>query len=155
MLSPEEKKEIDEELSHSPTKRTACVEALKIVQRHRDGWVNDEALREVAVYLDMTVAELDNVATFYNLIYREPVGRHIILICDSVSCWITGYETILDHLSKKLGITLGETTDDKKFTLLPIPCLGICDHAPAMIIDTDTHVDLTPEKVNEILDSYE
>lgn len=155
MLSPEEKKEIDAELAHSPTKRAVCIEALKIVQRHRDGWVSDDALRDVAEYLDMSVADLDNVATFYSLIFRHPVGRHVILICDSVSCWITGYESLLDHLTKKLGIQLGETTEDYRFTLLPIPCLGICDHAPAMIVGTDTHVDLTPEKIDRILASYE
>ena len=155
MLSPEEKKEIDAELAHVPTKRAACIEALKIVQRHRDGWIDDEALADVAAYLEMSPAALDNVATFYSLIFRQPVGRHVILICDSVSCWITGYESLLSHQSKTLGIGLGETTDDKRFTLLPIPCLGTCDHAPAMIVDTDTHRDLTPEKIDEILAQYE
>lgn len=155
MLSPEEKKEIDAELAHVPTRRAACIEALKIVQRHRDGWVDDEALADVAAYLEMSPAALDNVATFYSLIFRQPVGRHVILICDSVSCWITGYESLLSHLSQTLGIGLGETTDDKRFTLLPIPCLGTCDHAPAMIVDTDTHRDLTPEKIDEILAQYE
>jgi len=155
MLSPEEKKEIDAELEHSPTKRAVCIEALKIVQRHRDGWISDSSLRDVAEYLDMTPAELDNVATFYSLIFRRPVGRNVILVCDSVSCWITGYESILDHLSKRLGIKLGETTSDKKFTLLSIPCLGICDHAPAMMIGTETYVDLTPDRIDEILESFE
>jgi NADH-quinone oxidoreductase subunit E len=155
MLSPEEKKEIDAELAHAPQKRSACIEGLKIIQRHRGGWVSDDALRDVAEYLDMSVADLESVATFYSLIFRKPVGRHVILICDSISCWITGYLTIVEYISEKLGIRIGETTEDNKYTLLTIPCLGACDHAPVMIIDTDTHRDLTPEKVDKILESYE
>ncbi|MBD3401433.1 NADH-quinone oxidoreductase subunit NuoE [candidate division GN15 bacterium] len=155
MLSQEEKAEIDKELSHVPTKQAACLGALKIVQAHRDGWVTDEGLLDVAEYLDMSPDELDSVATFYNLIFRRPVGRHKIFICDSVSCWITGYKEILEHLHKQLGIRPGETTPDNKFTLLPIPCLGICDHAPAFIIDETTYVDLTPDKVEDILKEYD
>ena len=93
----------------SPTiRRKSAVgpEALKIVQKHR-GWVSDESLRDVAELLDLPVAELESVATFYNLIYRKPVGRHVILICDSVSCWIMGYERLREHLTARLGITLG------------------------------------------------
>ncbi len=138
-----------------PTAQAASIEALKIVQRHRGGWVSDEALKDVAAYLKLSPAALDNVATFYSLIFRKPVGRHVILICDSVSCWLMGYETLLAHLSKKLEIQPGETTADRRFTLLTIPCLGTCDHAPALIIDTDTHRDLTPEKLDRILERYE
>ncbi len=155
MLSPEEKDAIDKELSHVPTRQAASIEALKVVQRHRGGWVNDEALGDVAAYLELAPATLDNVATFYNLIFRKPVGRHVILMCDSVSCWIMGFETLLEHLSKTLGIGLGETTEDRRFTLLPIPCLGTCDHAPALIIDEDTYRDLTPAKLDEVLKKYE
>lgn len=155
MLSPEEKREIDAELHQVPTKQAASLEALKIVQRCRGGWVSDDALHDVAEYLELSPATLDNVATFYNLIYRRPVGRHVILLCDSVSCWLTGYLAVLDHLSQRLGIRYGQTTTDKKFTLLPVPCLGICDHAPAMLIGSETYVDLTPSRVDEILAQYE
>jgi NADH-quinone oxidoreductase subunit E len=151
MLSEEEKKEIEEELSHSPTKQAVLIEALKVVQRHRR-WVSDDSLKELAEYLEMSTGELDSVATFYNLIFRREVGEHVILICDSVSCWIMGYDTVLDHLRKKLGIGLGETSKDGKFTLLTIPCLGVCEKAPAMIVDRETYGDLTPERIDQIID---
>jgi NADH-quinone oxidoreductase subunit E len=150
MLSQEEKQEIDAELEQYPNKRAACVDALKIVQRHH-GWISDESLREVAQYLEMTPDELDNVATFYNLIFRKPVGRHVILACDSISCWIMGAEGLRRRLGERLGVGLGETTADGRFTLLPIVCLGTCDHAPAMMIDNDLYRDIDPEKLDEIL----
>jgi len=153
MLSEEEKKEIDAEARHYDYKRAACVDALKVVQRHRR-WVSDESLRDVAEYLEMTPDELDNVATFYNLIFRKPVGKHVILVCDSVSCWIMGYERVRRRLSERLGIGLGATTADERFTLLPIVCLGACDHAPAMMINDDLCRDVDPEKLDAILAKY-
>jgi NADH-quinone oxidoreductase subunit E len=152
-LTEEEIREIEEHAHAYAQKRGACVEALKIVQR-RQGWVSDESLREVADLLDMTPDELDGVATFYSLIFREPVGRHIILMCDSVVCWIMGYEDLLAHLESALGIGLGETTDDGRFTLLPVACLGACDHAPALMIDEKLYTDLTPEALDEIIARY-
>jgi NADH-quinone oxidoreductase subunit E len=153
-LTKEEIQEIKKKMRSYPQKRGACVEALRIVQRH-DGWVSDRHLREVATLLEMTPDELDGVATFYSLIFREPVGRHVILVCDSVVCWIMGYENLLEHLKSVLGIDLGETTGDGRFTLLPVSCLGACDHAPALMIDEDLHTDLTAEKLDEILAKYE
>ena len=153
MLTTEEKKEIEAEFPCYEQKRAVCVEALKIVQRHR-GWVSDEVLIAVAEFLEMTPAELDAVATFYNLIFRKPVGKHVILVCDSVSCWIMGYERILQHLQERLGIVLGETTADGVFTLLPIVCLGACDQAPAMMIDDELYGNLDPAKIDEILANY-
>ena len=153
MLTAEEKKEIEAEFPRYEQKRAVCVEALKVVQRHR-GWVSDEALIAVAEFLEMTPAELDGVATFYNLIFRKPVGKHIILVCDSVSCWIMGYERILQHLQDRLGIVLGETTADGLFTLLPIVCLGACDQAPAMMIDDELYGNLDEEKIDEILTNF-
>ncbi|MEN6493257.1 MAG: NADH-quinone oxidoreductase subunit NuoE [Thermoguttaceae bacterium] len=153
MLTDDEKHEIDEEASRYLTRDAAAPEALKIVQR-RTGWISDETLNSIARYLEMTPAELDGIATFYNLIYREPVGRHVILICDSVSCWVMGYETMREHLYRRLGIQLGETTADGRFTLIPMACLGACDHAPAMMIDNDFHGDLTPEKIDAVLARY-
>ena len=154
MLTEDEKKEIDEHLKDYPTKRAACIEALKVVQRNKR-WISDESLKDIADYLDMTVDELDSVATFYSLVFRKPVGRHVILLCDSISCWIVGYLKLYEYLQKKLGISFGETTEDDRYTLLPIPCLGTCDHAPALMIDNDLHRDLSPEKLDAILDSYE
>jgi NADH-quinone oxidoreductase subunit E len=154
MLSSDETKEIEHELEHYEEAHAASIEALKIVQRHR-GWVSDESIRDIAGVLGMSVEELDGVATFYNLIYRRPVGRHVIHICDSVSCWLTGYEDQLEHLRDRLGIGLGETTADERFTLLPIVCLGACERAPAMMVDGRLHTDLTPERIDGILERYE
>jgi NADH-quinone oxidoreductase subunit E len=154
MLSEGEKKEIEAEVRQYDQRHAACVEALKIVQQHH-GWVSDENLQDLARLLKMTPAELDTVATFYSLIFRRSVGRHVILICDSITCWIMGYQDLRAHLASRLGIHLGETTQDGRFTLLPIPCLGTCDHAPAMMIDEDLHQDLTPAKIDHILAGYE
>jgi NADH-quinone oxidoreductase subunit E len=153
MLTAEEKNEIEAEFPRYEQKRAVSVEALKIVQQHR-GWVSDEALVAVAEFLEMTPAELDAVATFYNLIFRKPVGKHVILVCNSVTCWIMGYEDILGHLKQRLGIELGETTADGLFTLLPIVCLGACDQAPAMMVDDTLYGNLDPAKIDEILANY-
>jgi NADH-quinone oxidoreductase subunit E len=150
MLTEREKKEIEAELRHYGHKRAGCVDALKIVQRHR-GWVSDDALSDLAAELDMTPAELDNVGTFYNLIFRKPVGEHVILLCNTISCWIVGQE-VYEHLKNRLGIDWGRTSADKKFTLLPVPCLGACDRAPAMMIDEELYGDLTPDKVDEVIE---
>jgi NADH-quinone oxidoreductase subunit E len=154
MLNEKETQEINSELAHCATKASASVEALNIVQRHR-GWVSDEAVKGVAAMLDMTPDELDAVATFYSFIFRKPVGRHVILICDSISCWVMGYHPLLDRLETRLGITFGGTTEDKRFTLLPISCLGACDRAPAFMVDDDLYGPVSPEMMDEILRKYE
>lgn len=153
MLTAEEKREIEEELEHYADKRAACVEAMKIVQKHR-GYVSDESINDLAELLGMTLEALDSVATFYNLIFRKPVGRHVVLVCDSVSCWIMGYDRVREHLTARLGIELGGTTPDGQFTLLPVPCLGACDHAPAMMIDSELYGGLTDGRIDEILEKY-
>jgi NADH-quinone oxidoreductase subunit E len=154
MLSDEERKEIELEMEHyGGDRRAASLEAMKIVQHHR-GWVSDEALRDISGYLGPSMADLDGVATFYNLIFRKPVGRHVIFVCNSVSCWIMGYESVRDYLASLLGIKLGQTTSDGRFTLLPIVCLGACDRGPAMMVDEDLHGNLTLEKIGGILEQY-
>jgi len=154
MLTEEIKKEILEYVNQARgRKQSACIDALAIVQRYK-GWVSDDILREIADFLDLTPEELDSVATFYNRIFRKPVGRHVILLCDSVSCWILGHDSLVNHLQARLGIRLGDTTEDGRFTLLPVHCLGACDLAPAMMVDDDLHGDLNPGKVNEILETY-
>lgn len=153
MLTAEEIAQIDHEISIVPIKKAACIEALKVVQQQR-GWVSDDTLKAVAEYMEMSPAELDSVATFYNLIFRQPVGRHVILVCDSISCWVMGYETIKEYLMRKLGIQYGQTTADGRFTLLPNVCLGTCDRAPALMIGNDLYQDLSTEKLDEILENY-
>jgi len=145
--------EIREEIKQYPYPAVACIDALKIVQNHR-GWVSDESIKDIAQVLGLSNEEVDSVATFYSRIYRKPVGRNVILICDSVSCMIMGFESLYGYLSKKLGISWGETTSDGQFTLLPISCLGDCDNAPAMMINADHFNRLTVEKIDELLDRY-
>jgi len=152
-LDEQVKQEIETYVNRSLSRQAACIEALMLVQKHY-GWVSNESLREIAEYLDMTTAELEAVATFYNHIYRRPVGRHVILVCDSVSCWIMGYEGVRDHLSARLGIGVGETTPDGRFTILPIQCLGACDKAPAMMIHGKLYTNLNPELIDGILQSH-
>lgn len=154
MLSENEIAEIRHEMAHYEDPRAASIEALKVVQKYR-GWVDDDALKSAAALLGMSADQLDSVATFYNLIYRRPVGRHVIKVCDSVSCHIMGYDRLRERLEQRLGIHYGQTTADKRFTLLPIPCLGTCDRAPAMLVGDDLHRDLEDaSKVDAILERY-
>ena len=153
MLTTEEIHEIESEAARYPKREAVSIDALKIVQKHR-GWVSDESLRDIAQHIGMSPTDLDSISTFYNLIYRRPVGRHVISVCDSVSCWIMGCEQMREHLQRRLGIGLGETTTDDRFTLLPTVCLGCCDRAPAMMIDGDLHTGLDPLKIDTELEKY-
>lgn len=156
MLSAEELKEIDHELAHYEQPSAATIEALKIVQKHR-GWVSDEAVKAIAEKLKTSAADVDSVATFYNLIFRRPVGRHVIFVCDSVSCYVMGHDGLRAKLEKRLGIKYGQTTPDNRFTLLPICCLGTCDRAPAMLIDQTLHRDLETldeQTLDDLLAAY-
>ncbi len=153
LLTEQERQEIEAEAGHYPRRQALCIDALKILQRHR-GHVSDEGVRDIADLLGMTPAEVDGVATFYNLIFRKPVGRHVILICDSVSCWIMGCNRVRDRLCRMLGVSIGETTPDGRFTVLPVVCLGACDHAPVLMVDDDLHQDLDPEKLDGVLEGY-
>ena len=128
-----------------------AIEALKIVLSCR-GWVSDTSIKEIANYLEMSSEELDSIATFYNLIFRRPVGENVILFCDSVSCWIRGCAKLEKHINNTLGITRGQTTADDKFTLVPVPCLGACDKAPVMMVGDSLHENLTEESINRILE---
>ncbi len=153
MLSAIEIEQITHEMQQVPIKKAACIEALKIIQGQRR-WVSDESVADIAAILEMSAAEVDSVATFYNLIFRRPVGRHVILLCDSISCYVMGYTEIKQQLMELLQISYGQTTPDERFTLLPNACLGTCDHAPAMIIDNDLYRDLTTASLSQILDQY-
>ena len=153
VLSPEEVGEIEAEISHLPDRQSAAIDALMIVQKHR-GWVSDESLSAIANLIGMSTAELDGVATFYNLIYRQPVGRHVISMCDSVSCYVMGADRLAKDLEAKLGIRFGETTPDERFTLLPIVCLGACDKAPTMQIDEDLIENVSADRLDEIFEKY-
>lgn len=154
VLSEEERSDIEAEIAHLPDRQSAAIDALRIVQGYR-GWVSDESVAAIADLLGMSPVAIDSIATFYNLIYRKPVGRNVVMVCDSVSCFIMGANNIKQALIEKLGIEPGQTTEDDRFTLLPIVCLGACDHAPAIMINEDLVYDVSPENLDEILKAYE
>ena len=153
ILTAEEIAAIHEFMHHYPHARAASLDSLKIVQK-RNGWVDDAQVNAIANMLDIPVTDLDGVATFFNRIYRQPVGRHVILICDSVACYLTGYEALSTALRSELGIEYGQTTADGRFTLLPICCLGNCDKGPAVLIDEDTYGPVQPDEVAQLLELY-
>ncbi|MGJ0483322.1 MAG: NADH-quinone oxidoreductase subunit NuoE [Methylomicrobium sp.] len=149
-LSPAEINEINAEMSHYADKSAVSIEALKIVQKHR-GWISDESLIAIAEFLGTAPAQLEGVATFYNLIYRRPVGKTVIHVCDSVSCWMLGSERLSDKLCRHLNVKPGEMSQDGEYTVLPIVCLGACDHAPVAMVNGELRPDLTENIVQELL----
>jgi len=152
-LSDDERREIEAALPHYPDRRAAAATAMRLVQRRRR-WLSDEILADLGGYLGMSVEDLDSLATFANMLFRRPVGRHIVLVCDSFACWSLGYAELRAAIQKQLGVGLGETTTDDRFTLLPIVCLGACDRGPALIVDADLHGPVAPAEVGAILEAY-
>lgn len=144
---------IEHETHHYEDSRAASIEALKMVQKHH-GWVPDDAIGYIAGILNIPATDVEGVATFYSQIFRQEVGRHIIRVCDSMVCYIGGHDSVLDAIIKKIGVGLGQTTEDSRYTLLPVCCLGNCDKAPAIMIDDDTYGNLTVENVGAILEAY-
>lgn len=151
MLPEELKASLEKKISLVEHPRELVVDVMLELQDHY-GFLSDEALEEAAVLLGMTPLEMEELATFYTFIFREPVGKYVIHVCDSIICWMDGYESIRDHLSQKLGIKMGETTSDGLFTLLPVCCIGYCDRSPAVLINRKVYGPLTPEKLDNILE---
>jgi NADH-quinone oxidoreductase subunit E len=152
-LSPQELTDMEHAKSHYPDPRAASIDALKIVQATH-GWVPDGAIAAIADVLGIPAADVEGVATFYSQIFRVPVGRHIMRLCDSMTCYVNGHEDVLAAITDKLGIGYGETTADGRFTLLPVCCLGNCDKGSTMMIDDDTHGGLIPENIPSLLEQY-
>ena len=148
-LNEHEEAAIAAEIHHYPQPQAATIEALKIVQQQQ-GWVSDGKLKAIAQRLQMSPDEVDSVATFYNKIYRQPVGRTVISLCDSVSCWIMGYQGLAQALTKEFNTALGETTPDGALTLLPTPCLGACDQAPVAMVGDQLVHQLTPASLIQL-----
>jgi NADH-quinone oxidoreductase subunit E len=152
-LSDEERRTLDALVAHYPDRRAAAGTVLKAVQDRRR-WLSDEAMADVGEYLGMSVEELDSLATFGNMLFRRPVGRHVVLVCDSFACWSLGYAELREAVEQALGVGMGETTPDDRFTLLPIVCLGACDRGPALMVDADLHGPVAPGDVVGILARY-
>jgi NADH-quinone oxidoreductase subunit E len=149
-LSAAERADILAHIAPAQERRAACTDVLRYVQARRR-YIDDAMLGEIAGLLDMSTAELDEVATFYNLIFRRPVGETVLFLCNSVTCWMLGQPALQAHLQRRLGIAPGETTADGRLTLLPIVCLGHCDHAPAMLLGEALHGDLDGDRLDELL----
>ena len=129
--------EIDQLLSHYPQPQGAAIDALTVVQKYR-GWVSDHALKQLAEHMSMPVAELESVATFYNLIFRREVGKTLLHPCNGLSCQLLGYKSIQRQLRKEINIDEGETSANGSMTLISLPCLGACDKAPVMLLREST-----------------
>jgi NADH-quinone oxidoreductase subunit E len=158
LISAESRARIDAWLERFPPERkqSAVLPALHIVQEQNGGWVSRELLDAVASYLEIPPVLVYEVGTFYSMIELEPVGRNMVAVCTNLSCMLCGSETIVEHVEKKLGIRLGETTADGRITLkLEEECLAACAGGPMMTVNGHYHENLTPAKVDEILDALE
>ncbi|MGA7877518.1 MAG: NADH-quinone oxidoreductase subunit NuoE [Desulfoferrobacter sp.] len=150
MLPEEIREQFVKEIAQVENPREKAIDVMYAIQRNF-GYMSDEAMIEAAELLSMSPVELEEIATFYNFILREPAGRHVIRVCDSAMCWLDGYQSILDYLRSRLKVEMGGTTDDGLFTLLPVCCIGYCDRAPAMMINRTVYGYLTTEKIDRIL----
>ena len=152
-LSQAERDAILHETHHYEDPRAASIEALKIVQQAR-GWVPDGAIHAIGAELGIPASDVEGVATFYSQIFRQPVGRHIIRVCDSMVCYINGHEQLLAGLKEVVNLAPGQTSPDGRFTLLPVCCLGNCDKGPALMIDDDTYGGLDAVSLLKTLEAY-
>jgi NADH-quinone oxidoreductase subunit E len=152
-LTAEERTEIEHHMAHYEDPRAASIDALKLIQKHH-GWVSDGAIVAIAQVLGIPASDVDGVATFYNKIFRKPVGRNVIFVCDSIGCFLTGYEDLIAAIKKHLNIEYGQTTADNRYTLLPICCLGNCDKGPTLMINDDTHGPVSIEQIPSLLEQY-
>jgi len=150
MIPEQLKNELQQRVASAVTNREAAVDVMKELQRHY-GWLNDEAVQEAADLLGLSPLQVEELATFYEMIYRRPVGRHVIHVCDSISCWSLGGESLLKQFERLLGIPVGATTADGMFTLLPCCCLGNCGNAPAVMVAERQFGPVTPEQAEAIV----
>lgn len=152
MIPKEMKDKLTKQIAESEDSREEVVNVMYALQQHY-GYMSDEAVSEACELLDMTSLEIDELATFYDFIYREQVGKYVIHVCDSTICWMSGSDSLMGYLAGKLGIAAGETTPDGLFSLLPVCCIGYCDHAPAILINGKPYGDLTPDTIDSILET--
>ena len=134
-----------------PDKRGALLPVLHLAQE-AFGYISLEVEEYVATLFDLTPAHVHEVVTFYTLFFREPKGRHVVSVCHNLTCHLMGAKTIIDHLARRLGIEVGETTPDGRVTLLAVECLCACEQAPMMQVDDRYEGLLTPEKVDRVLE---
>jgi NADH-quinone oxidoreductase subunit E len=131
---------------------SAVIALLDLAQRQNDGWLSPEAIAYVANYLEMAPIRVHEVASFYSMYYTKPIGKHLVQVCRTTPCWLRGAAGLTDTCRDRLGIGLGETTEDGQFTLIEVECLGACSNAPMVQIGDDYFEDLTPETLTALLD---
>jgi NADH-quinone oxidoreductase subunit E len=153
VLSEQSKREIQKIRDEYPDPQSALLPALYLAQQDYGGWLPEQAFDEVAEVMGLPPTQVASVATFYTMLNKKPVGRHLIQVCTNISCSLLGAEHLLSYISRKLGIAVGETSGDGKFTLLEVECLGSCGTAPMMQVDDAYHENLTEEKIDQILAS--
>jgi NADH-quinone oxidoreductase subunit E len=151
MIPPELREQLKNNVKVAEDPKEQAINVMYAIQRHY-GYLTDEGLEEAAALLGLTPLEVEELATFYDFIYREPVGRYILHVCDGVVCWMFHEGSLFDYMCQKLGVCAGEVSADGMFTVLPTACLGYCDHAPALIVNGQFYGPLTPEKIDEILE---
>lgn len=135
-------------------KKSALLPVLHLAQAEFDGWLSPKTMDYVASILGLQPIEVYEVASFYTMFNLKPVGRCLIEVCRTSSCWLMGAEDVVRHIEKKLNITVGETTKDGQFTLKTVECLGSCGTAPMMQVGAEYHENLTLEKVDQLLDQW-
>ena len=152
-LTAELQKEIADKYFHRyPTKRAVLLPALHAVQ-HQYGWIPVQAMEEIAVFLELQPSEVMDTATFYEEYWLKPKGKYLIQVCRSLSCEVCESSKLTEHVSRKLGIEPGETTEDGRFTLVELECLGACDAAPVGLMNEVLHENLTTEKLDQLIAS--
>jgi NADH-quinone oxidoreductase E subunit len=145
------KKEIEARLERLPERHSLLIPLLHMAQREF-GYVSQEAMEYISKEYEFDVAEVRAVATFYTMFNKKSVGKFHVQVCQNLSCSMLGAESLIEHLEKKLAIEVGETTEDGMFTLSRVECLGSCGTAPVMQVNDDYYENLTPEKVDQIID---
>lgn len=156
LVSKQNIRDIDQWIAKYPKdqRQSAVMSTLRIVQEEH-GHLTTELMDAVAEYLDMAPIAVYEVASFYTMYEHQPIGKHLINVCTNISCMLRNSAGVVSHLEKKLGIKLGETTDDGHFTLRSVECLGACVNAPMMQVDKDYHENLTPESIDKVLEQYQ
>ncbi len=157
LLSADSRADIDRWIAKYPSeqKQSAVMAALRIAQEHNGGWLTNELIDAVAAYLDMEPIAAYEVASFYSMYELKPVGRHKICVCTNISCMLCGSDGVVSHLEQRLGIKMGQTTSDGRFTLKEVECLGACVNAPMFQVGRQYYENLTPEKIDAILDGLD
>jgi NADH-quinone oxidoreductase subunit E len=152
MFGPDFESRVDRLVEKYPKPRAALLPILWEIQREK-GWIDAEAEAWAAERVGVSPAFVHGVVTFYTMYKQQPTGKYHIQVCTTLSCMLRGSDELLDHLKQKLGIGLGETTADGKFSLQRVECLGSCGTAPMFQLNDDYHEDLTPERVDQLLES--